>query len=224
MCITLEIDLAKDTEMCYTYDELGRVKKRVKTNKVTHETTVENYSYDAAGNLLQAKSDVSFVYDTNNRLVSYDGKEICYDADGNMLYAYDPMERNIIPEPVYTYDSSNRLLSACENEYTYNVENTRIRNLCEGVETRYVYDVNSRLNKLLVKTTNGVTTKYVYGIGLIGEEDYNGFKTYHFDYRGSTVALTNIAGEVTDTFAYDTYGKLISRTGTSDIIFGYNFS
>ena len=25
-----------------------------------------------------------------------------------------------------------------------------------------------------------------------------------------------------DTFAYDTYGKCISRTGTSDVIFGYN--
>ena len=30
------------------------------------------------------------------------------------------------------------------------------------------------------------------------------------------------AGNVTDTFAYDTYGKLISRTGSSFVIFGYN--
>ncbi len=220
--ITLEIDLAKNTEMWYTYDELGRVTKRVTTNTETGESSTENYAYDAAGNLIQAKSNVSFVYDTNNRLVSYNGNEICYDADGNMVCTYDPLEKDIIAQPAYIYDSSNRLICTGDNEYTYNVENTRIRNLCEGVETKYVYDVNSRLNKLLVKTTDGVTTKYVYGRGLIGEEDTNGFKTYHFDYRGSTVALTNIAGKITDTFSYDTYGKLISRTGTSEIIFGYN--
>ena len=77
MCITLEIDLAKKTELCYTYDELGRVTKRVTTNTETGESSsTENYAYDAAGNLIQAKSDVSFVYDTNNRLVSYNGNEI----------------------------------------------------------------------------------------------------------------------------------------------------
>ena len=48
------------------------------------------------------------------------------------------------------------------------------------------------------------------------------FKTYHFDCRGSTIAITDASGNITDTFAYDTYGKLISRTGTSKIIFGYN--
>ena len=72
------------------------------------------------------------------------------------------------------------------------------------------------------KTTNGVTTKYVYGRGLIGEESSNTFKVYHFDFRGSTIAVTDISGTITDTFAYDTYGKLISRTGTSDVIFCYN--
>ena len=67
-----------------------------------------------------------------------------------------------------------------------------------------------------------MTTKYVYGLGLIGEEKDSLFKTYHFDNRGSTVAITNESGTITDTFAYDTYGKLISHTGTSFVIFGYN--
>ena len=73
-----------------------------------------------------------------------------------------------------------------------------------------------------MRNTNGVVTKYVYGRGLIGEETVNGFKTYHFDARGSTIAITDANGNITDTFAYDTYGKLLSRTGTSSIIFGYN--
>ena len=59
-------------------------------------------------------------------------------------------------------------------------------------------------------------------MGLIGEETENTFKTYHFDYRGSTVAITDSTGAVTDTFQYDTYGKQTARTGTSEVIFGYN--
>ena len=74
----------------------------------------------------------------------------------------------------------------------------------------------------MAKTTDGVITKYVYGIGLIGEETSGSFKTYHFDYRGSTAAITDINGNVTDTFEYDTYGNLVSRTGTSAVIFLYN--
>ena len=122
----------------------------------------------------------------------------------------------------YEYDSANRLIKADGHEYTYNAEDVRIRNLCSDADTTYTYNTNCKLSQLLQKITNGVTTKYVYGHGLIGEEKCGKFKTYHFDYRGSTVAITNINGDITDTFKYDTYGKLISRTGSSFVIFGYN--
>jgi len=102
------------------------------------------------------------------------------------------------------------------------VENIRVRNLCEGEETTYIYDNNAKLSKLLVKITNGTLTKYVYGRGLIGEETNGEFKTYHFDSRGSTVAFTDEQGNITDTFAYDTYGKLLARTGETNAIFLYN--
>ena len=75
---------------------------------------------------------------------------------------------------------------------------------------------------MLCKATNGITTKDVYGLRLIGEEKGGEFKTYHFDFRGSTVAITDANGNITDTFAYDTYGRLTERTGTSFVIFGYN--
>ena len=121
-----------------------------------------------------------------------------------------------------TYDSQNRLTSAGDHDYVYNAENVRMRSFSANEDTIYTYNTNCKLSQLLVKTTNGVTTKYVYGLGLIGEEVNNTFKTYHFDSRGSTIAITDMSGTITDTFAYDTYGKQIARTGTSDVIFGYN--
>ena len=206
--------LVNSTKMYYNYDMLGRVVSKVVKN--LRDNTVisrKTFTYDSAGNITDAP-DCCFQYDANNRIVVFNGNPVSYDMDGNMLNN---------GEQCFAYDSSNRLISADGHTYTYNAENVRIRNLCEcGEDTTYTYDTNGKLSKLLCKTTNGVMTKYVYGRGLIGEEVNNTFKTYHFDCRGSTVAITDASGNITDTFAYDTYGKLISRTGTSPVIFGYN--
>ena len=56
----------------------------------------------------------------------------------------------------FAYDSANRLISAGQNSYTYNVEDVRVRNLCGESETTYAYNTNGRLSQLLVKTTDGV--------------------------------------------------------------------
>ena len=205
--------LANSTKMCYTYDSLSRVTTR--TIRKTSDNSVistEMFCHDAAGNITDAP-DSCFAYDTNNRLVTFNSNAVSYDLDGNMLSN---------GSLTCTYDSANRLVSAGGHTYTYNVEDIRIRNLCAEEDTTYTYNTNAKLSMLLMKTTNGVVTKYVYGKGLIGEEVSGAFKTYHFDCRGSTIAITDASGNITDTFAYDTYGKLLSRTGTSKVIFGYN--
>ena len=211
--IVEEKHLAENIKMCYTYDSLNRVTKRqIISLSCDCVVSEENYTYDAAGNITNAP-DSCFQYDTNNRLITFNGNTVSYDMDGNMLSnGYINCE----------FDSGNRLISAGGHTYTYNAEDVRIRNLCADADTTYTYNTNCKLSQLLCKTTNGITTKYVYGIGLIGEEKEGCFKTYHFDYRGSTVAITDINGNITDTFEYDTYGRIISRTGDSFVIFGYN--
>jgi len=47
-------------------------------------------------------------------------------------------------------------------------------------------------------------------LGLLGEETDGAYRNYHFDYRGSTVALTDETGQVTQRFQYAPYGELIS--------------
>ena len=51
----------------------------------------------------------------------------------------------------FAYDSANRLISAGQNSYTYNVEDVRVRNLCGESETTYAYNTNGRLSQLLVQ-------------------------------------------------------------------------
>lgn len=210
--IVEEKDLAENTKICYTYDSLNRMTKRTVLNACDEILSEENYSYDAAGNITDAP-DSCFQYDVNNRLVIFKGQPVEYDADGNMLTD---------GETAYVYDSANRLIKAGDHAYTYNAEDVRIRNRCIDFDTTYTYNTNCKLSQLLMKSTNGNITKYVYGLGLIAEEKWGECKIYHFDYRGSTVALTRTNGAVTDTFKYDAYGQLTERTGDSFIIFGYN--
>ena len=205
--------LSNSTKLCYTYDNLNRVtQKTVKKLSDGSVVSAEAFSYDAAGNITNLRDDY-FEYDANNRLISSNGSSINYDLDGNMLNACNTC---------YGYDSANRLVSTCDHSYTYNAEDVRIRKVTDYTDTSYTYNTNCRLSQLLMTTVNGAVTKYVYGLGLIGEEKSGSFKTYHFDYRGSTVAITNASGAITDTFQYNTYGALVSRTGTTEVIFGYN--
>ena len=197
--------------MCYTYDTLSRVTTRT-TVKPTDNGTVqstETFTYDDAGNL----TETGFTYDTNNRLTMYNNVAVYYDPDGNMV-------SSSLGEGFF--DSSNRLTSFNTTSYDYDVENIRVRKTYGEAVTTYTHNANSKLSQLLMKTENGVTTYYIYGLGLIYETTETDCKVYHYDYRGSTVALTNLQGGVTDTFTYDTYGKLLTRTGTTATPFLYN--
>ena len=139
---------------------LSRSTKRTLTNLSDNTTSEEVYAYDNAGNITSctvSNGANTFVYDQNNRLISYNGQAVTYDMDGNMLSAtLNGTQMSFV------YDSANRLISAGQNSYTYNVEDVRVRNLCGESETTYAYNTNGRLSQLLVKTTDGVR-RYFFG-------------------------------------------------------------
>ena len=89
----------------------------------------------------------------------------------------------------FTYDSRNRLIKAGSTTYEYDAENNRIAVIENGVRTEYVNNPNAYLSQLLIKKdSNGNEIFYIYGAGLIGQEDEEGnYITYHYDFRGSTL-------------------------------------
>jgi len=57
---------------------------------------------------------------------------------------------------------------------------------------------------------------YIHGIGLISRlTDRNQYQTYVFDEAGSTLALVDGTGAVTDRFAYAPYGSVVARQGAT---------
>jgi len=124
----------------------------------------------------------------------------------------------------FVYDSGNRLTQAGTTAYTYDANDNRIVSAVGNSKAQYAYEnTAAKLSQLLVRTNpDGSQTFYVYGLGLIGQQDSTGYSVYHFDFRGSTAALTNSSGAVTDRFTYRAYGELLTHTGNSDTPFLYN--
>ena len=110
----------------------------------------------------------------------------------------------------FEYDHLNQLIRAGDTEYTYDGEGTRITT---GNVT-YVADPNSELSQVLIsQNADDSMTYYVYvhGYGLISQETFRSgddpeYRLFHYDYRCSTVALTDETGYVTSTYLYPVYG------------------
>jgi len=216
----------------YSYDENGRLTETQRPNGTVQTRGYDakgqllqlkdadaqgavivqyDFSYDASGNIVEEKvtptpqafplSSADMSYGAANRLATYEGQAAQFDEDGNLTFG--PLDGTMAS---FTYDSKRRLIQAGSTTYQYDAENHRI-----GIhQTQFVVNSQPALSQTLVKTENGSSTYYVYGLGLIGEESSNTYQSYHFDFRGSTVALSDTSGGITERFQYSAYGVLVA--------------
>ena len=201
------------TQITRVYNDAGQLKQQqdilVATGAVISQF---DFSYDAAGNISQElvvpasqppqlTLPTDMTYGLANRLASYNQQAVQFDADGNMVLG--PLSGNM---ENFVFDSRNRLVQAGSTVYQYDAENQRI-----GVDdTQYVVNSQPALSQVLVRTKgNGEVTYYVYGLGLIGQASAGNYVSYHFDYRGSTVALSDEVGQVTERFQYSPFGTFM---------------
>ncbi len=215
--IATEVNLENDDFIWYNYDNLNRMTGR-STAIGGGGQSHENYSYDAAGNITSTHDSVYEYDNQNNVLTGFNNQDAVSDADGNLTSVCI----NGSTESKFEYDSANRLIKAGGNEYTYNAENLRIKNRCGNTEITYTHNTNCRLSQLLYTEDNGVITKYVYGKGLISDEMDGNARVYHFDYRGSTVAITSRCGSEMVKIKYDAYGNILNSFHFPNVLFCYN--
>src|SRR5581483_9608886 len=85
---------------------------------------------------------------------------------------------------------------------------------------------NGSLDRVLEErdASGKVQARYVHGLGLISREaeDGSGYRVFHYDSRGSTIALTDSHGSITDRYAYNPFGALVNRAGQTPNHFCYN--
>jgi len=225
----------------YTYNAIGQITKRSisagleavpsdthqhlrhnAADQLTHVSRMDNYEqperwrdvgpdYDANGavtNITVAYNGLTlenaFTWDYEGRLTAYSGEH-----QTNLWFVAPP-----IPEWLsFKYDALGGRVS---------------RTAAVGGAKVHVLDQAAPLKNVLVqRAVNGTIERYyIYapGFGLVAHIDADGTaRYYHGDHLGSTIALTDSSGNVTDQFAYTPYGELMARTGTGNTDTPYTF-
>ena len=218
------------TVLTRTYNVAGQLLQQKDVDSGGNIISQYDFSYDAVGNVLSEQSatppeafslpQTTMTYGSGNRLATYNGENVIFDADGNMTTG--PLEGVMV---TYQFDARNRLTDTSSMGYQYDAENNRIATTENGQTTLYAINPNAILSQVLIRTApDGTQTYYVYGLGMIGQEENGEYLSYHSDRRGSTVALTDSNGNVVERFQYAPFGGLASRTvaQTVDTPFLYN--
>lgn len=116
----------------------------------------------------------------------------------------------------FTYNIYDQILTAkgsLNATYTYDGAGHRRQRISGGTTTRYVQNILG-MSQVLIEAngTNVVQYYYVYGpSGLLYRlSSDNTYSYYHYDYRGSTIAMTDDTQHITHSYSYDPFGKLIA--------------
>jgi len=245
--LTSVSDNLTGTTLTFTYDDADRLTGITRPNGVN--TT---YTYDAAGRLTRIQDgsivDIQYTLDANGNVTEADyvtapidpttvltneTASLAYDNASQIStagYAYDPRGRvTNMPNAALKWDGASRLITISNVNLGYNALGDLATRVEGGNTNRFFYNYAVGLNPIMAErndNTSQFTRFYVWSPGgsllYIINLPGNTVSFPHFDRVGSTLALTGAGGTVTDSYAYDPYGRLLSRTGTSTQPFRFN--
>ena len=196
----------------YSYDLAGRLTS----------DGVYTYAYDTYNNILSKQSGVNsttYTYDNTKRTklnsVTENGtkKYFVYDAIGNMT-TYKGAAQNSSQNLYWTRGNmlaSGNIKNNKAFSYKYDPSNLRYSKTVNGVETLYYWDDGV----LLGERTGDNFIQYIYDADGIAGMRYNGAH-YYFEKNlfGDVLRVYSVYGSVVATFKYDSYGNIISSSGS----------
>lgn len=189
----------------------------------------ETFAYDADGNMTHGvvgRVPVDLAFDEMNRLVSAGASRYEYDDEGLRVKA------TVNGRTVrYVQDPSSDLSRVLEEQDEHG-----------HIVARYVYGLGLISRHELGHGDRRRTAPHEGGEDVVfspdpdqgeaargrrsddddGDEPDERVSVYHFDSRGSTVALTNLHGRITDRYAYDPFGLVVARDGDTPNPYTYD--
>ncbi len=207
-----------DRTVDYTYDALYRLTSETVTDQ--NKTRTTTWTYDKVGNRLTQDVDgllTTYEYDDNDRLLTETtGGQVTrytYDANGNTLSKSGP-EGTV----TYTWNQDGRLIGASDGSqtlaFTYDANGIRQSRTVDGATTEFLVDPNQTYAQVLGEYQSGAEQVfYTYGSDLLRQSRASGSSYYHYDALGSTRALTDGEGSLSDAYAYKAFGEVDRQSG-----------
>lgn len=226
----------------FSYDDAGRLTGITRSNGVNGI-----FTYDAAGRLTRIQEgtalDLKYALNAAGQITTIDhtsdlppavlaaAQTFKFDKAsqvGTTGYVYDARGR-LVAAPVgkvYGWDGASRLTNADGVTLAYNGMGDVTERTAGLAVTRFYNHYAIGLNPIVYEDPpSGSDRAYVWtpdGELLYSIDMGSALPSfYHFDHLGSTLALTNSAGLVTDSYAYDPYGQLLDHSGPSTQPFTY---
>jgi RHS repeat-associated protein len=208
----------------YSYDVSSRLIGLL--NSKADLSIISGYSYtlDGVGNqvaevrnepILTTLPTASFAstFDNDDRIKNAGSRTFTHDANGNRT------AQTGTNGAVFKYDYANRLTSVSgATIYEYNGLGNRLTRAQAVVGTRYVLDIADILPNVIEETdaVGNAISYYVYGLGLVSKITPDGkIYTYHYDSRGSTIAISDSTGKIVNKYTYTPFGEM---AGSSESI------
>lgn len=178
-----------------------------------------DYQYDWTGNRVHETVDgvqTAYLYDANDRLQQTGGTVYSHDNNGNTR-----TETLDGVTTTYIYNGKNRMVrvekGGLTTRYTYNPNGIRDSKTEGGTTTHFIVDENRDYVQVLEEVVGGSTqVSYSYGHDLISQDRAGATSFYHYDGLGSTRALSDATGTITDTYHYEAFGEVLGQTGTTE--------
>ena len=186
----------QDKTFVYEYDEGGNL------------TAVKEYAYTkAAAPSAPVRTETGTYSSTwKDQLLGWNGVSMTYDAVGNMLTRGDIS---------YTW-TRGRKLSGVNNgkeiRYFYDHTGSRVKKVVDGVTTEY----RMAGDLLVSETADGQTVWYMYDSGANLVSMVSGGKNYFYirNIQNDVIALIDEDGNEVVHYTYDSWGKILSITGS----------
>jgi RHS repeat-associated protein len=205
----------------YSYDPTYQL------TQATHPaSSTENYTYGPVHNRLTSTGHSNWTYNNTNELVSYNSTTFNYDANGNTISKTDASGTSD-----YQSDYENRLKridnpDGTYSEYHYDPFGNRIKKDVNGLVTWFVYDLMKKLPDVITEYDNSgsLLSSYTHGPGIdevISMRRGGSSYFYLKDGLGSTTSLSDNTEILVNTYEYDAFGNVISKTETVSNPYGY---